>query len=536
MADWRPQYLLFHDYGVPKVGMDWDNPYHALVYPDGTVRYRNPANPYGQAAPHAYRMNPHSIGLSYAGPVGATPTAPAMRALQAEREKILELFPGLKELTHGQAYQQFGKGSPMQASKFGRGLDEATWMANLPTYSGGQFNTAERAPDGIDMTSRMSLGAGINPLITNPIGRIPTDEETANARRAMDGPNEDNPRLITRARRATPDELSSLRALGVDVDNPGPLMQPATTAALPPGGGTLLPGVTIINPGASEPIMPPAPMPAARPTPPSAAPTGEQWPSMPGPPARPRAPGVAVDLPEHLPFPVGQGGSVGPMMRPNVPQQIMDPTNRGGITPDYGRMTQRAGNRQWAASLGLVSKGSQTPEPSPLVQQGMQANRPMARPQPPAPQPALPPQSGPVNVGSPEIMFAAKSPAATSATTNWANAQTQADPANTVTNQGRPYAMDVARETSTAAPGTYASTGPNDAKWASHGGGTPPAPQRNPLAGNAPPSGWNNAVWMDHTGDGLKPLFWSDATMKQRQQLFKPAPIMGGFNFKGLFK
>lgn len=123
-----PQYLVLHDYGgTPKTSF---NPYHALVMPDGSVRYRDQQNPYGAPAPHAFKLNPVSVGLSYGGQVGATPTPQAMDALRAERAKIAAQFPGIKTLSHGEAYQQTA-GGPQQASRDGRGIDEASWRTRL---------------------------------------------------------------------------------------------------------------------------------------------------------------------------------------------------------------------------------------------------------------------------------------------------------------------------------------------------------------------------------------------------------------------
>ena len=126
-----PKTLVLHDYGGrPKNSDGMFNPYNALVFPDGSVRYRDPSNPYGTTAPHAYKLNPTSVGLSYAGPVGSTPTPQAMDTLRAERDKIVAQHPGLETLSHGEAYQKTA-GGPQQASRDGRGLDEASWRTRL---------------------------------------------------------------------------------------------------------------------------------------------------------------------------------------------------------------------------------------------------------------------------------------------------------------------------------------------------------------------------------------------------------------------
>ena len=127
MGEFSPKYLVMHDYGgTPRNADGMFNPYHALVFPDGSIRYRNPANPYGQKAPHAYKFNPDSVGLSYAGQVGSKPTGPALETLKAEYAKIQKQFPGIQALSHGEAYNQT-RGTPRQASKQGRDLDEASW-------------------------------------------------------------------------------------------------------------------------------------------------------------------------------------------------------------------------------------------------------------------------------------------------------------------------------------------------------------------------------------------------------------------------
>ena len=129
--DFRPSNLIFHDYGGSPANEDGVfNPYHALVFPDGNIRYRNPANPYGGKAPHAFKMNPESIGLSYAGPVGSKPTPQALATLRKEAAKVAQMFPGIQPMSHGQAFNAT-KGTSKQASKLGRGLDEASWRSNV---------------------------------------------------------------------------------------------------------------------------------------------------------------------------------------------------------------------------------------------------------------------------------------------------------------------------------------------------------------------------------------------------------------------
>lgn len=155
----QPKYLLLHDYGGnPRNEDSVFNPYHALVFPDGSVRYRNPSNPYGQPAPHAFKLNPLSVGLSYAGPVGSMPTPEAMAKLNSERDAILKQYPGLKILSHGEAYQQT-RGTSQQASRDGRGLDEARWRSSL----GGPIPPQNAAPEKAvaDHQQRAPMASGL---------------------------------------------------------------------------------------------------------------------------------------------------------------------------------------------------------------------------------------------------------------------------------------------------------------------------------------------------------------------------------------
>lgn len=178
MADgWRPRYLVLHDYGgTPRNADGVFNPYHALVFPDGSIRYRYPSDPYGQTAPHAFRMNPESIGLSYAGQVGSTPTPEAMATLRSEYGRIRERFPGIEPLGHGEAYART-RGTPQQASRDGRDLVEASWRANLASDAPASTPQLVSGPTPIrdrGITTRaglsrpMALGSAPSPSITEP--------------------------------------------------------------------------------------------------------------------------------------------------------------------------------------------------------------------------------------------------------------------------------------------------------------------------------------------------------------------------------
>lgn len=101
-----PRRIIYHDYGgSPENREGMLNPYHSLVFPSGEVRHRYPEAPYAKSAPHAFLLNPSSLGLSYAGPVGSKPTSAGMRGLQGEYEKMQrDAFPRLLPgIGHGEA-------------------------------------------------------------------------------------------------------------------------------------------------------------------------------------------------------------------------------------------------------------------------------------------------------------------------------------------------------------------------------------------------------------------------------------------------
>lgn len=174
-ARWRPSSMVMHDYGGSPDNRDgMHNPYHALVFPDGTIRYRNPADPYGAPAPHAFKFNPESIGLSYAGPVGSRPTAAAMAALRNEAEKIGTQFPGIRPMSHGEAFAAT-KGTNRQASEHGRGLDEAAWRSNV-VYGPPAPGQTQVAAGPVPMANRgLTTFAGLSPT-ASPTGG--TDDGT----------------------------------------------------------------------------------------------------------------------------------------------------------------------------------------------------------------------------------------------------------------------------------------------------------------------------------------------------------------------
>jgi hypothetical protein len=136
-----PDWLIYHDsHGSPENEKRQRMPYHVTVFPDGTVNYRDPGNPYGSPAPHAYGLNPKSLGLAYSGPVGGMPTPEGMKALQQEYEKIQARFPGMPGMGHGEAFEEHKKNpfALARPSKDGRSFEEASWrgsvgdMSNVP--------------------------------------------------------------------------------------------------------------------------------------------------------------------------------------------------------------------------------------------------------------------------------------------------------------------------------------------------------------------------------------------------------------------
>ena len=160
----RPDYLILHDYGGKKVGQ---NPYHTLVFPDGSVRYRNPENPYGQPAEHSHKLNARSIGLAYADKSGAQPTPAGMEALRREYGKVLQQFPNIQTLSHGEAFDRHMKGEiPERPSVEGRGPNEAIWRNELR-----KRGPAQAAPAGQPQQSLAQWARGEQPSQAAPAAR-----------------------------------------------------------------------------------------------------------------------------------------------------------------------------------------------------------------------------------------------------------------------------------------------------------------------------------------------------------------------------
>jgi hypothetical protein len=118
--------VILHDYGGYANPRNFA-PYHISVTPEGEILERYGSN---ERAPHAFGMNPHSWGVSYAGPVGSTPTPEAMSALQSVAGGLRASNPNLRFRGHGEAFQDT-RGTPLQASRDGRMLAEASWRNQL---------------------------------------------------------------------------------------------------------------------------------------------------------------------------------------------------------------------------------------------------------------------------------------------------------------------------------------------------------------------------------------------------------------------
>ena len=116
--------VVLHDRGGKYPG---NSPYHLEVLPDGSIVNHWRAN---QKEPHAYKFNPYSLGVAYGGKVGETPTPEALETLKFITSKLREQNPDWRFRSHGEVFQDT-RGTEQQASRDGRGLEEASWRANL---------------------------------------------------------------------------------------------------------------------------------------------------------------------------------------------------------------------------------------------------------------------------------------------------------------------------------------------------------------------------------------------------------------------
>lgn len=112
--------VVLHDRGGSYNGK---SPYHIEVLPNGQIVQSYAGN---QKAPHAYKMNPRSLSVAYGGQVGAIPTQAARSSLQRVLEGLKMHNPALRFEGHGEAFQRT-RGTPSQASRSGRSLNEARW-------------------------------------------------------------------------------------------------------------------------------------------------------------------------------------------------------------------------------------------------------------------------------------------------------------------------------------------------------------------------------------------------------------------------
>ena len=170
----NPKYLVLHDYGGNPANLDGVfNPYHVLVFPDGSKRYRYPDDPYGRKAPHAFRLNPESVGISYAGDVGSQPTAAAMETLRNEAKAVADMFPGIEAMGHGEAFQAT-RGTTRQASRDGRDIEEASWRSNI-LYGPPAPGQTQVASAPVPMSKRgLTSFAGLEPSTTPVVRALPS--------------------------------------------------------------------------------------------------------------------------------------------------------------------------------------------------------------------------------------------------------------------------------------------------------------------------------------------------------------------------
>lgn len=116
--------VILHDRGGSYQGQ---SPYHIEVLPDGRIMNHWRAD---QRAPHAYLANPTSIGVAYGGQVGSTPTPAALESLRTVTDGLKQWDPNLQFQSHGEAFRDT-RGTPQQASRTGRGLEEASWRTQV---------------------------------------------------------------------------------------------------------------------------------------------------------------------------------------------------------------------------------------------------------------------------------------------------------------------------------------------------------------------------------------------------------------------
>jgi hypothetical protein len=128
--------VVLHDRGGKYPG---NSPYHLEVLPDGSIVNHWRSN---QKAPHAYKFNPYSLGVAYGGQVGETPTLEAQETLKFITGKLREQNPDWRFRSHGEVFRDT-RGTDAQASRDGRGMEEASWRSNL---GGPEVAYVERPP------------------------------------------------------------------------------------------------------------------------------------------------------------------------------------------------------------------------------------------------------------------------------------------------------------------------------------------------------------------------------------------------------
>lgn len=186
-----PQYLILHDYASTPKGDNPFNPYHALIS-GGRKLYRYPENPYGKAAPHAYQLNPYSIGLSWGGPSGGQPGPDDLALLREEYASIKKQFPNIKVMSHGEAFA--ARDQMPRASKLGRGLEEASWRTLLDETGVAPSTTQIASTPSVVPMAQRSITAGHpaapQPAPSPPRGApVPTNYKSVSAPSQVMGPD-----------------------------------------------------------------------------------------------------------------------------------------------------------------------------------------------------------------------------------------------------------------------------------------------------------------------------------------------------------
>lgn len=136
-----PDDVVLHDFGIGRDG----NPnnllrpsgYNINYFPGGKYKlggeqFDKKGNLKGfSSAPHSYRYTAKSpMGMSTAM---ANPDLATKQVMQGHMDQLRKMNPNVRFLSHGEAFQEEGRGSPFQASKLGRDMDEAGYRYDVET-------------------------------------------------------------------------------------------------------------------------------------------------------------------------------------------------------------------------------------------------------------------------------------------------------------------------------------------------------------------------------------------------------------------